>query len=42
MKPGSVIVSQPDPHSWILQKDPIHPLDSWDLSTITNLEDLPD
>ncbi len=36
-KPGSVVVSQADPHSWILQNDPIHPLDSWDPSEISNL-----
>ncbi len=41
-KPGSVVVSQADPHSWILQNDPIHPLDSWDPSEISNLGDLPD
>ncbi len=41
-KPGSVVVSQADPHSWILQKDPIHPTDSWDPSAISNLCDLPD
>ncbi len=41
-KPGSVVVSQADPNSWILQKDPIHPLDSWDHSAISNLGDLLD
>ncbi len=41
-KPGSEVVSQADPHSWILQKDPIRPSDSWDPSAIFNLGDLPD
>ncbi len=42
-KPGSVVVSQADPHSWILQKkDPIHLSDSWDPSAISNLGGLPD
>ncbi len=41
-KPGSMVVSQADCHSWILQKDPMHPSDSWDPSAISNLGDLPD
>ncbi len=41
-KPGCVVASQADPHSWILQKDPIYPSDSWDPSTISNLRELPD
>ncbi len=38
-KPGSVVVSQADPYSWILQKDHIRPQDSWDPSAISNLGD---
>ncbi len=38
-KLGSVVVSQADPHSWILQKDPIRPSDSWDPSAISSLTD---
>ncbi len=41
-KPRSVVVSQVDPHSWILQKDLICPSDAWDPSAIFNLGDLPD
>ncbi len=35
-KPGIVVVSQADPHSWILQKYPTSPKESWDPSTIFN------
>ncbi len=41
-KPGIVVISQAGPHSWILQKDRICPLDLWDPSTISNLGDLLD
>ncbi len=41
-QPDSVVDSQADHHSWILQKDPIHPSDSWNPNTISNLGDLSD
>ncbi len=41
-KPGSVVGSQADPHSWILQKDRMSLNDEWDPFTISNSGDLPD
>ncbi len=38
----SVIVSQADPLSWILQKDRMNPKDEWDPSAISNCRGLPD
>ncbi len=38
IKPGNVVVSQADPHRWILQKHPIRPSDSWDPSTISTIK----
>ncbi len=37
-----MVVSQPDPLSWILPRDPMHPRDEWDPSAISNYEDVPD
>ncbi len=37
-----MVVSQADPLSWILQKDPMNPKDQWDPSAIPNNGDLPD
>ncbi len=42
IKPGSMVASQADPNSWTLQKDPIHPSDSWNPSAISNYGDMPD
>ncbi len=41
-KPCSVVVSQADPNSLIMHKDPIRPSDSRNPSAISNLGDLPD
>ncbi len=37
-----MVVSQADPLSWILRKDPISQKDEWDPSSISNYRDLPD